>query len=58
MMMYGNPILNPSAYLTGGLAVLPAGLQPPFNEPTNSRNQVELIRRDSQNFMRYATMHI
>ena len=56
--MYGRPMLDPSAYMTGGLAILPLGLQPPFYDPGNSRNQVKLIQEDAKNFMRYASIRI
>jgi hypothetical protein len=56
--MFGRPLLAPSAYLTGGLAVLPYGLQPPVDEPRNNRNQVALMHQDAQNFMRYANIQI
>jgi hypothetical protein len=57
--MIGRPMLAPTAYMTGGLAELfMYGLQPPVDEPGNSRNQVALMHEDARNFMRYASIQI
>ena len=56
--MYGRPMLDPTSYMTGGLAVLPSGLQPPVSEALNTHNQVALLQQDAQNFTRYAMVQI
>jgi hypothetical protein len=56
--MYGRPMLDPTSYMTGGLSVLPLGLQPPVNEAYNTHNQIALLQQDAQNFMRYASVQI
>ncbi len=54
--MLGRPMLAPSAYMSGGLAILPYGLQPPVYEGANSRNQIALMHKDYKSFMQYAAI--
>jgi hypothetical protein len=56
--MYGMPMLDPTSYMTGGLAVLQNGYKPPVSEALNTHNQVALLQKDAQNFMRYAMVQI
>jgi len=56
--MYGMPMLDPVSYMTGGLAVLQNGYKPPVSEAFNTHNQVALLQKDAQNFMRYAMVQI